>query len=114
MDPGDGRYMTDKFVVLVTCGSEKEAVRLGRAVVAARLAACANIHSAPVRSIYHWKGKVEEAREWMVLLKTTRKRFPALRAAIQKLHTYDVPEIIALPIAEGSSKYLQWLRDSVK
>jgi len=106
--------MTNKTVVLVTCGSEKEAVRIARAVVRARLAACVNIHGAPVRSIYHWKGKMEDAREWLLLMKTTQKRFAALRAEIQKLHSYDLPEIIAIPIASGSAEYLRWVGQSVQ
>lgn len=99
--------------VFVTCGSLTEARRLSRAVVYKRLAACANIFSTPVESIYRWKGKVEKAREFLMVLKTTSKRLPALQREVQRLHSYDVPEFIALPIAAGSSDYLGWLQESV-
>ena len=105
--------MTDKLVVLVTCRSEKEAERIARTLVDARLAACGNILRSPVRSIYRWKEKIESAREVLLLLKTSRRRFPTLQAAIKRLHSYDVPEIIALPIAAGSPSYLSWLAESV-
>ena len=106
--------MTDKIIVLVACGSIKEAKRLGSALVEARLAACVNISTAPVESIYRWKGRVERAKEFLLLVKSTRKRFAALRREIERLHSYDVPEIIALPIADGSAGYLRWLGDSVQ
>ncbi|HTV60240.1 MAG TPA: divalent-cation tolerance protein CutA [Verrucomicrobiae bacterium] len=103
--------MTDKRVVLVTCSSAKEARKIGRTMVEMRLAACANIVSAPVQSTYRWKGKIEEAREYLLVLKTTTRRFGQLREAVLKLHSYDLPEIIALPIVEGARAYLQWIDD---
>ena len=106
--------MTDKIVVLVTCGSRKEARRIARALVERRLAACVNEIGAPVTSVYRWKGKVETAKEFLLAIKTTKKRFPALREAVRELHSYEVPEIIALPIAEGSRAYLDWIAESVK
>ncbi len=106
--------MTDKIVVLVTCGSLREAKRLAKALVSARLAACVNISTAPVESVYRWKGSVERATEFLLLVKSTRKRFAGLRRKIERLHSYDVPEIIALPIAEGSAGYLRWLEESVQ
>lgn len=99
--------------VLVSCGSLSEARRIARAVVARRLAACANIGVTSVESIYRWKGKVERAREILMLLKTTAKRLPALEREVKRLHSYDVPEFIAVPISAGSSKYLSWLEESV-
>ena len=105
--------MTDKIVVLVTCGSAKEAQRIARALVEARLAACGNILEAPVRSIYRWKGKIESAREYLLIIKTSRRRFAALRNTVKELHSYDVPEIIALPVAAGSTAYLNWIATSV-
>lgn len=105
--------MTDKIVVLVTCGSAKEAQRIARALVEAHLAACGNILETPVRSIYRWKGKVESAKEYLLIIKTSRRRFAALRDTVKGLHRYDVPEIIALPIAAGSPDYLHWIADSV-
>ncbi len=112
--PRLGIKLTDKIVVLVTCGSMKEAERLAKAIVKARLAACVNISTAPVESVYRWKGRVERAREFLLLVKSTRKRFAGLRRELERLHSYDVPEIIALPIAEGSAGYLRWLGESVQ
>jgi periplasmic divalent cation tolerance protein len=105
--------MTNKIVVLVTCGSTKEARRIGRALVDRKLVACANILRAPVQSIYRWKDKVEFAREVLLVLKSSRSRFAAMDNAIRKLHSYDLPEIIALPIAAGSRGYLDWISRSV-
>ncbi len=101
--------MTDKFVVLVTCSTAAEAWRIARAVVDARLAACVNILPGALESIYRWKGKVESARERLLLIKTSRKRLAKLQATVERLHSYDVPEFIALPIAAGSHAYLAWL-----
>lgn len=106
--------MTDKFVVLVTCGSLAEAKRIARAVVSVRLAACVNVLPGAVTSIYRWKGKVETARERLLLIKTSRKRLARLEAEVARLHSYDVPEFIALPVGGGSRRYLNWLRESVK
>jgi len=105
--------MTDKIVVLVTCSSAKEARKIARAVVEGRLAACANILMSPVHSVYRWKGTVESAKEILLIIKTTKTRFPKLKAEVKRLHTYDVPEIIALPIATGASDYLAWISESV-
>ena len=99
--------------VLVTCGSLGEARRIARAVVTKRLAACVNVAVTPVESTYRWKGKVEKASEFLMVLKTTAKRLPALEREVKRLHSYDVPEFIALPIAAGSSEYLSWLEKSV-
>ena len=105
--------MTDKVVVLVTCANTQEARRIALAAVQARLAACVNVLAAPVDSVYRWKGKVEQAREVLLLMKTSRKKLSALRAAVERLHSYDVPEFIALPIAFGSRAYLHWLDECV-
>jgi len=105
--------MTDKVVVLVTCGSAKEARRIARAVVEQKLAACVNVLDARVESVYRWKGKVESAKEFLLLIKTSRRRLPALQKKIQQLHSYDVPEVVALPIVAGSRRYLAWVNDSV-
>ena len=106
--------MTDKFVVLVTCSTPAEAQRIARAVVNARLAACVNILPGAVQSIYRWKGKIESARERLLLIKTSRKCLVKLRSAVKSLHSYDVPEFIAIPIAVGSPGYLSWIEDCVK
>jgi periplasmic divalent cation tolerance protein len=105
--------MDDKIVVLVTCGSRKEARKIARALVERHLAACVNQIGAPVTSVYRWKGKVESAKEFLLVIKTTKKRFTALREAIGELHSYEVPEIIALAIVEGSRAYLDWIAESV-
>lgn len=101
--------MTDKYLVLVTCGNVAEAKRIASAVVEQRLAACVNILPGAVTSIYRWKGKVQSARERLLLIKTSRRRLAKLQAAVERLHSYDVPEFIALPIAAGSREYLAWL-----
>jgi periplasmic divalent cation tolerance protein len=106
--------VTDKCVVLVTCGSVGEARQIARAVVEARLAACANILPGPITSIYRWKGKVESAPERLLLIKTSRRRLAKLQAAIDRLHSYDVPEFVVLSITAGSRSYLAWIAESVK
>lgn len=100
--------MTDKIVVLSTCASAEEAERLARRVIDDRLAACVNVLS-PVRSFYRWKGAVENSHEWLLVIKTMRDKFDALRAALESAHTYEVPEVIAIPIVEGSPNYLSWI-----
>jgi periplasmic divalent cation tolerance protein len=105
--------LTDKCLVLVTCASAAEAKRIACAVVEARLAGCVNILPGAITSFYRWEGKVESAREHLLLIKTSRKRLAKLQAAIEQLHSYDVPEFIALPIAAGSRAYLAWLDDSL-
>ena len=113
MSPKSKDSMTNKIVVLVTCGSIKEAQQIGRALVDRKLAACANILHAPVHSIYRWKGKVDVAKEIHLILKSSRSRFAAIDRAIRNMHSYDVPEIIAIPIAAGSRSYLDWISKSV-
>jgi len=104
----------DQCLVLVTCANTIEARRIGRAVVEARLAACVNILPGTVTSIYRWKGKVETARERLLLVKTSPKRLAKLQAAVERLHSYDVPEFIALPINAGSRAYLAWLDENLR
>ena len=106
--------MPDTIVVLVTCASRAEAGRLARVLVEKRLAACVNVSGVPVHSVYRWKGKVETAREWLLIVKSTKRRFAALRQEIARLHSYEVPEVIALTIAAGSAAYLGWLEESVR
>lgn len=105
--------MTDKIVVLVTCGSPNEARKIARSLVQHRLAACVNVVRTPVESIYRWKGKVDRAKETLLVIKSSRRRFPALQADVKRLHGYDVPEIIALPVTAGSNEYLRWLSQSL-
>src|SRR6185295_16052637 len=100
--------MTDKIVVLSTCDSEEQAKKVARHLVESRLAACVNILPA-ARSVYRWKDKIEDAEEWLLVIKSRRDRFNALRDALLKMHTYEVPEVIALPVVDGSEAYLAWL-----
>jgi periplasmic divalent cation tolerance protein len=100
-------------IVLVTCATPAEARRIAGAVVRGRLAACVNIILSPVESLYTWKGKLEKTREHLLVMKTTAKRLAELEREVGRLHSYDVPEFIALPITEGSRKYLSWLDESV-
>ncbi|HUE42584.1 MAG TPA: divalent-cation tolerance protein CutA [Candidatus Sulfotelmatobacter sp.] len=102
-----------KRVVLVTCGSLKEARKIAKGVIAARLAACVNIGTAPLESVYRWKGKVETAQEFLLVIKTTAARFGAVEQEVKRLHSYDVPEFVALEISAGSKEYLQWVEESV-
>ena len=104
--------MREEIVLYSTCGNEDEALRIARALVDERLAACVNVLPA-VRSIYRWLDKVEEAGEVLLIIKSTQARMERLRNRIAELHSYDVPEIIALPIVAGSEKYLAWLREQV-
>ena len=104
--------MTDKVVVLVTCGSGKEAKRIAQALVEGRLAACVNI-SSPLRSVYRWRGEVRDEPEVLLIIKTVRGLFDAVRRAVEKLHSYQVPEVICLPIIDGAPNYLNWLGGAV-
>jgi periplasmic divalent cation tolerance protein len=99
--------LTSFGVVLVTTTSETEAENLAIALLNERLAACVSIY--PIRSIYRWQGQIENEREWQLVIKTDLKLFEQLSAKIQELHSYAVPEIIALPIVAGSQTYLDWL-----
>ena len=100
-------------IVMVTCGTISEARRIARRVVSNSLAACVNIVQSPVESFYTWKGKLEKAREYLLLMKTTAKRLAELEREVGRLHSYDVPEFIAFKVTEGSASYLAWLHGSV-
>ena len=100
-------------IVLVTCGSVSEARRIAKKVVGKKLAACANIVLGPLESIYRWKGKVEKAREVLMIIKTSEARLAGLEQQVVRLHSYDVPEFIVVPISAGSQEYLAWLSESV-
>ena len=102
---------SEEIVVLITAPGEEEAVKIARALVEARLAACVNIIN-NVRSIYTWQGNLEDDSELLMIVKTRRGRFSELSAKVRELHSYDVPEIIALPIVDGSEEYLKWLNES--
>jgi len=105
--------MTDKRIVLTTAGSQQEAQKIAEALVEQRLAACVNIISG-IHSVYRWQAKVEQADEWLLLIKTTESASAPVRDAITKLHSYEVPECIVLSIEDGTPAYLDWIGDSVK
>src|SRR5467141_4149994 len=100
-------------VVLVMCGTLTEGRRIARRVVSKRLAACVNIVLSPAESFYTWKGKLEKAREYLLVMKTTARCLVDLEKEVKRLHSYDVPEFVAVPISEGSKEYLSWLDDCV-
>jgi periplasmic divalent cation tolerance protein len=100
--------VTDAMLVLTTLPSSDAAVELARTVVAERLAACANLIPA-IRSIYRWKGKLQDENEVLVLLKTRQEHFERLKQRILELHPYEIPEVLALPIEQGYAAYLEWI-----
>jgi len=104
--------VTGHLVVLSTVARAEDAERIGRALVEAGLAACVNVLPA-VTSIYRWKGTLEKEEERLLLIKTRADRFDALKQALVALHPYEIPEVLALPIADGHQPYLDWLDESV-
>ena len=100
--------VTDKIVVLTTCESEEQAQRLARHLIEQRLAACVNILPG-ARSVYRWKDKIENAAEFVLIIKSRRDIFVRLRDAIAHLHSYEIPEVIALSVVDGSEAYLGFL-----
>ncbi|HTG27944.1 MAG TPA: divalent-cation tolerance protein CutA [Methylomirabilota bacterium] len=101
-------------VVLVTCGTLREARRIANAAVEAKLAACVNVLLNPVESNYRWKDKVEVSREYLLVMKSTARRLAELERMVRSMHSYDVPEFLVLPVVSGSREYLRWLVESVK
>jgi periplasmic divalent cation tolerance protein len=100
--------MTDKIVVLSTCASPEEAGQIARALVEKRLAACVNTLPG-VRSIYRWQGAVEDEAEILLVIKSSRGLFNQLRIELERMHSYEVPEVIAIPVVECSERYLAWM-----
>ena len=103
---------TDALVVLCTCPNQEEASELARCLVENRMAACVNIFPR-ILSIYRWQGETQDDEEVLMIMKTSDRAFPALRSWLLEKHSYDVPEILALPVAKGSSDYLEWLMKGV-
>lgn len=99
-------------VVLVTAGSRAEAEAIATALVNSQLAACVSL--VPIHSVYTWQGVLHQEEEWQLLIKTDLAQFQTLETKIRELHSYEVPEIIALPIVAGSQPYLQWISEQVK
>src|SRR5690242_7872856 len=104
--------MTDKRVMLTTAANAEEANRIADTLVQRRLAACVNVVG-PISSVYRWKGKVERAQEWLLLIKTTAGAVDQVGEAIKDLHSYELPECVVLPIEGGSEAYLEWVGESV-
>jgi periplasmic divalent cation tolerance protein len=105
--------MTNKIVVLTTCADENEAEKLARALLDDRLAACVTVIPR-MRSFYHWKGAIESADECLLLIKSSRELFEPLSATLRKLHSYEVPELLALPVVDGETNYLNWLESNIR
>ena len=104
--------MTDARIVLSTVALHETGLTIAKTVVAEHLAACVNITSA-VESIYSWEGKVEQALEYLLIMKTTGDKVEALRERVAALHPYDVPEFVVLPVVDGAETYLNWIKTSV-
>jgi periplasmic divalent cation tolerance protein len=104
--------MTDKRLVLTTCGSSEEARRIAHELVERRLAACVNIIP-QIESIYRWKDEIESATEYLLVIKTTLAAFEHLRDALHELHSYELPECAQIAIEDGSAEYLNWIAESV-
>lgn len=98
-------------IVLVTAASEAEAKSIATTLLSAKLAACVSIM--PIRSLYTWKDQIHDEAEWQLMIKTDLNQFAELEAKIKSIHSYDVPEIIALPIVHGSQLYLQWMTEQL-
>ena len=105
--------MTDKRLVVTTTESMIQARRIADALIERKLAACVNIVP-HVQSIYRWKGKAEEAEEWLLWIKTTSAAFERVRDLIRELHSYELPECLCLTVEDGSPDYLRWIEESIE
>ncbi len=105
--------MADKKIVITTTGTKDEAEEIAFALVERKLAACVNIVG-PIQSVYRWKGEVESAAEFLLIIKTTAAAFSAVSDAIKELHSYELPECIEIAVEDGSDAYLRWIEESVK
>jgi periplasmic divalent cation tolerance protein len=103
----------EAIVILVTAGSDEEARRIAHTLVGERLVACVNVVG-PIRSIYRWEGAVEDAREWLMIAKARAADFAAVEARVRALHSYTVPEVLALPVYGSGAAYLAWLGEATK
>ena len=104
--------MTDKIVVLVTGSNVRECKRIAKHLLEKKLIACVNIVPM-IQSLYHWQGKIADEKECLMVLKSSREIFPALQDEVEKLHSYSVPEVIALPIIDGAPNYLNWIGETI-
>lgn len=98
------------LIVFMTAPNRREATRIARSLVREKLVACANIVP-EVTSIFHWEGRVQKSREVLLILKTTNRRYHALENTIRSMHSYEVPEIVAVPVARGLDQYIEWVRE---
>lgn len=105
--------MTDKIIVLTSCGSAEEAGRIAHSLVESKLAACVAVMPG-IRSIYRWEGAIEENEEWSLSIKSRRDLFQALSAELRRLHSYRTPEILAIAVVEGGEAYLQWMDEELR
>jgi periplasmic divalent cation tolerance protein len=108
----DNASMTDKRLVLSTCGSHEVATKIARALVVGQVAACVNVLG-PMESVYRWKGKVETSQEFLLLIKTTAENFERLCAEIRRLNSYELPEVLQFTVEAGLEDYMDWIGDSV-
>ncbi|MFQ5640221.1 MAG: divalent-cation tolerance protein CutA [bacterium] len=100
--------MSERIVVFVTCGSEEEAKKISRELLDAQLIACANVVPS-VLSIFRWQGKIDEESEVLIVIKSVKTNLAQIVTKVKAMHSYDVPEIIAMPIIGGSDDYLRWV-----
>lgn len=104
--------MSDARIMLTTAGSQEEARKIAHALVERRLAACVNIIP-QIESVYRWKGNVETATEWLLVIKTQARSFEHVRDSLKQLHSYDLPECLMLEVTAGSNEYLNWIAENV-
>lgn len=102
---------TNYGIVLVTAASQAEAKSIAADIISAKLAACVSLM--PIRSIYIWEGEIHDEEEWQLIIKTDLNQFAQLEAKIRSVHSYEVPEIVAMPIVQGSQPYLQWMTEQL-
>jgi periplasmic divalent cation tolerance protein len=105
---------TEYRVVLVTCGTLEESRKIARALVENRFAACVSIVAHAVESFYMWEGKLENASEYLLVIKSSEERLEELKKAVLEMHSYDTPELVALPVVAGTEDYLKWLGESLR
>lgn len=103
----------EEIVIIITASNEEEATKIARALLEEKLVACVNIHP-KIRSLYWWEGKIQDEGEAMMVIKTRKALFKEIVEKVKKIHSYTVPEVISLPIIEGSEDYLKWIREVTK